>query len=173
MVIDCMSAQESSRRATGLRERDVTNSCRPMRRSDIIAQAAQVIIFLSLLVSIITNVDPDNHAMATLLPALLMVPIVLTLVFTVGMSFRLRSLTLPDKDGNYSRAGHVTLVIHRACSAREMPRIRRGRRKQRRPAGAASEDAKRRCDGTRRCSEGRRSQPESAASSESGVLAVP
>jgi len=84
---------------------------------DILAQMAQITIFFSLLASIVTSLDPENSTMATLLPALILVPIALTFVFAVGLTDRLRALTQPDNDGKYSLVGHVVLTIRRESTA--------------------------------------------------------
>ena len=95
--------------------------CRyPLCHSDIIAQAAQITIFVSLLASVVTNLDPENLAMATLLPLLLGVPVGFTAGFSLTSVEDLRSLFLPNEDGKYSCVGRVVLNMSRVMTAGNM-----------------------------------------------------
>jgi len=80
---------------------------------DLIAQVAQVIIFFSLVSSLVTNAYPEDPVMQVLLPALLAVPVVLTFIFETPLWEYLRSYTKPDAEGNVGLAGRWFLDFRR------------------------------------------------------------
>ena len=80
---------------------------------DFIAQVAQVIIFFSLVSSLVTNAYPEDTLMSALLPALLAVPVILTFIFETPLFEYLRSFTKPNADGNVGLAGRWILAFRR------------------------------------------------------------
>ncbi|KOO53217.1 hypothetical protein Ctob_016474, partial [Chrysochromulina tobinii] len=84
----------------------------PYIRDDdnFLAQVSQVIIFFSLVSSVVTNAFPEDPVMQVLLPALLVVPVILTFIFESPLLMILREFTDPDKDGN---AGQFILACRR------------------------------------------------------------
>jgi hypothetical protein len=84
----------------------------PYIRDDdnFLAQVSQVIIFFSLVSSVVTNAFPEDPVMQVLLPALLVVPVILTFIFESPLLMYLRKFTDPDKDGN---AGQFILACRR------------------------------------------------------------
>jgi hypothetical protein len=80
---------------------------------DFLAQVAQVIIFFSLVSSVVTNAFPEDPLMKVLLPALLAVPVILTFIFETPLLEFLRSFTEPDKEGNVGLAGQFILAFRR------------------------------------------------------------
>jgi hypothetical protein len=89
--------------------------CSPYIRDDddFLAQVAQVIIFFSLVSSVVTNAFPEDPLMKVLLPALLAVPVILTFIFESPLLEFLRSFTEPDKEGNVGLAGQLILAFRR------------------------------------------------------------
>jgi hypothetical protein len=89
--------------------------CSPYIRDDddFLAQVAQVIIFFSLVSSVVTNAFPEDPLMKVLLPALLAVPVILTFIFETPLLEFLRSFTEPDKEGNVGLAGQFILAFRR------------------------------------------------------------
>jgi len=79
----------------------------------LIAQVAQVIIFFSLVSSLVTNAYPEDSLMSALLPALLAVPVVLTFIFETPLWEYLRSYTKPNAEGNVGLAGRWFLDFRR------------------------------------------------------------
>ena len=69
---------------------------------DFLAQVAQVIIFFSLVSSVVTNAFPEDPLMKVLLPALLAVPVILTFIFETPLLEYLRKFT-ESKDGNVGK----------------------------------------------------------------------
>jgi hypothetical protein len=80
---------------------------------DLIAQVAQVIIFFSLISSLVTDAYPEDSLMSALLPALLAVPVVLTFIFETQLWEYLRSYTKPNAEGNVGLAGRWFLDFRR------------------------------------------------------------
>jgi len=78
--------------------------CAPFMKEedDILAQVAQVIIFLSLVSSLVTNAYPNDPIMSAFLPALLAVPVILTVLFETPLLKYLRRFT---EAGVNSRGG--------------------------------------------------------------------
>ncbi|KOO29948.1 cytadherence high molecular weight protein 2 [Chrysochromulina tobinii] len=89
--------------------------CSPYIRDDddFLAQVAQVIIFFSLVSSVVTNAFPEDPLMRVLLPALLAVPVILTFIFETPLLEFLRSFTEPDKEGNVGLVGQFILAFRR------------------------------------------------------------
>jgi hypothetical protein len=72
------------------------------KEDDILAQVAQVVIFFSLVSSLVTNAYPNDPIMSALLPALLAVPVILTVLFETPLLKYLRRFT---EAGVNSRGG--------------------------------------------------------------------
>jgi hypothetical protein len=81
--------------------------CAPFTKEedDLLAQVAQVIIFLSLVSSLVTNAYPNDPIMSALLPALLAVPVILTVLFEMSLLKYLHRFTEPDGEGKVGPAG--------------------------------------------------------------------
>ncbi|KOO31505.1 mastigoneme-like protein [Chrysochromulina tobinii] len=73
---------------------------------DILAQVAQVVIFFSLVSSLVTNAYPNDPIMSALLPALLAVPVILTVLFEMSLLKYLHRFTEPD-DRLFGARGRV------------------------------------------------------------------
>jgi len=80
---------------------------------DILAQVAQVVIFFSLVSSLVTNAYPNDPIMSALLPALLAVPVILTVLFEMSLLKYLRRFTEPDGEGKVGPAGQWILAFRR------------------------------------------------------------
>ena len=74
---------------------------------------AQVIIFFSLVSSLVTNAFPNDPIMSALLPALLAVPVILTVLFEMSLLKYLRRFTEPDGEGKVGPAGQWILAFRR------------------------------------------------------------
>lgn len=85
--------------------------------NDFLAQVAQIVIFFSLISSIITNSYPDDPVLSTLLPAFLVVPPSLAIVFESPLFNELRKVTEPDENGNVSCFGRCFLSSRHAVIA--------------------------------------------------------
>ena len=80
---------------------------------DFLAQVAQVVIFFSLVSSLVTNAYPKDPIMSALLPALLAVPVILTVLFEMSLLEYLRSFIEPDAEGKVGPAGQWILAFRR------------------------------------------------------------
>ena len=80
---------------------------------DFLAQVAQVVIFFSLVSSLVTNAYPNDPIMSALLPALLAVPVILTFIFESPLLEYLRSFIEPDAEGKVAPAGLWILAFRR------------------------------------------------------------
>jgi hypothetical protein len=83
------------------------------KEDDILAQVAQVVIFFSLVSSLVTNAYPNDPIMSALLPALLSVPVILTVLFEMSLLKYLRRFTEPNGEGKVSPAAQWILAFRR------------------------------------------------------------
>jgi len=83
------------------------------KEDDILAQVAQVVIFFSLVSSLVTNAYPNDPIMSALLPVLLSVPVILTVLFEMSLLKYLRRFTEPNGEGKVSPAAQWILAFRR------------------------------------------------------------
>ena len=95
----------------------------PYIRDDdnFLAQVSQVIIFFSLVSSVVTNAFPEDPVMQVLLPALLAVPMILSFIFETPLLMYLRKFT-ESKDGSVgkfilARRRHAVEIADRLVGA--------------------------------------------------------